>query len=80
MKYFKVKPKYDQTKLYKRKNGKVTYAGFLIGDELYTEKELKKLLSNCIFLNAKNRCFEPVEVNKNNIYWFFGARFEKMEG
>lgn len=44
----------------------------LIPYELYTKKELIK----AGLIQHINTFFKPVEISKNNIYWFFGARFE----
>lgn len=79
MQYYKVKADYDNIRLYRCEAGKYKYIRFLIGGELYTEKELEKVLKNCTFLNAKNRCFDLVEISKKSIYWLFGARFENKE-
>jgi len=68
MKYYKVKPEFDNKKIYKEVNKRKEYAGFYIGNELYTEKEAEKLRLNQAFL-------EPIEVSKKKIYWCFGARF-----
>jgi len=70
MKYYRVKPQYDQ-KMQLNKQGK--YAGFYIANELYTEKEAARQYLNPAFM-------ELVEISKKKIYWFFGARFESMEG
>lgn len=64
MRYYKVLAKYDNCKVVN--NGK--YTGFLVGNELYTEKERQKL-------NVPDNVFEIIEVSKNKTYWFFGARF-----
>lgn len=68
MTYYKVKKQYDNIKrVVKSKNG-LKYDGILVANELYTPTEYKKLANNPY-------CFEVVEVPKNKIYWFFGARF-----
>jgi hypothetical protein len=42
----------------------------VVNNELLTPKEFNKH-------NDKNKAlFVPVQINKNKIYWFFGARFE----
>ena len=64
MKYYKVKKEADQKR---RKDGSI-----YIANELYTEKEAIRQHLNLAFM-------EPVEISKNKIYWFFGARFESME-
>ena len=60
MKYYKVKPEYDN----KRRNDNNIY----IANELYTEKEAEKYHIN------KNYC-DIVNVSKNETHFFFGARF-----
>ena len=39
MKYYRIKPEYDNTRLLKR-----TFDGILIGNELYTVKEWERLV------------------------------------
>lgn len=60
MKYFRVKKEYDN---YGRSDGSI-----LVGNELYTEKEMQK------FKIRADRVI-PVEVKKNTTYFSFGARF-----
>lgn len=76
MTYYKVKPEYDNcryTRIDKR-SGKRTWGGFLVANELYTLKELKRMEENgCKGLEPYK--FDPVEISKRRIYWFFGARF-----
>jgi hypothetical protein len=69
MKYYRVKPEADQRKQY---NNRGEYAGFYIGNELYTEREAARQHLNPAFM-------EPVEISKKKIFWSFGARFESME-
>ena len=64
MKYYKVKKEADQ----KRRNDGSIY----IAEELYTEKEAARMYLNSAFM-------EPVEIPKNKIFWFFGARFQIEE-
>ena len=61
MKYYKVKKEADQ----KRRKGGTIY----IADELYTQKEVEKLQLN-------TNLMQLVNVNKNNTYFCFGARFQ----
>lgn len=70
MKYYKVKPKYDNKTRYKWRCGHGVSDGILIANELYTEKEYSKLANY-------SGCFEEIDINKNNTYFFFGARFQK---
>lgn len=49
----------------------------LIYDELYTQRELNGLNAR---LSRHNRqlnmkYFEPLDLKRNEIYWFFGCRF-----
>lgn len=60
MKYFKVKPEFDQRK---RKDGSI-----LVENELYTEREMNRY-------EIPVEYTEPIELNRNETYWFFGARF-----
>ena len=69
MLYYKVKPQYDNKTRYIRNNKRqIIPNGILIGGELYTPKEYEKLM-NC------SEWFDKVEIPKNKIYFFFGARF-----
>ena len=71
MLYYRVKPQYDNKKRYSRNShGQCVSNGILIANELYTPGEFRKI-ANCPAL------FEKVNVSKRNIYFFFGARFEK---
>lgn len=60
MKYYKVKPEYDNRVLKKR--------FIYVGGELFTEKECKRYEVNT------NYC-EVVDEKPKNTYFFFGARF-----
>ena len=69
MQYYQVKPQYDNKTRYTRNNkGQVVRNGILIANELYTPKEYEKLMKCPTW-------FELVEIPKNEIYFFFGARF-----
>lgn len=70
MLYYKVKPKYDNTRLFNRK--KRTYEGILIGNELYTVLEYDALINK--YRIPRDAC-DLVQINKNTTYFFFGARF-----
>ena len=70
MKYYRVKPQYDNKTRYTWNNRHQGISnGIIIGNELYTPCEFKKLAMCPAW-------FEVVEVSKRNIYFFFGARFE----
>lgn len=77
MLYFKVKTKYDNTTLTRidKRNNKPMYYGFLVGNELYTIKEIEhmKKYGVCGLYDIK---FDLVEIPKNKTYFLFGARFE----
>lgn len=66
MKYYKVKPEFDQKQRFS-KSGK-SYSIF-IANELYTERELEKI--GALHLPY----FDIVNIPKQKIYFFFGARF-----
>ena len=71
MNYYRVLPEYDQTLRYKfKRGGGLEIDGIYIKNELYTMRELKKYLGYA-------RCVVPVNIPKNKVYFFFGARFEK---
>lgn len=80
MKYYRVKPQYDNKSLCVIKRGKYVNCGdILIGKELYTVKEWEKVVNSHVFGCSPLNCVELVEISKNNTYWFFGARFELQE-
>ena len=62
MLYYRVKKEYD---LVSRIDGSI-----LIADELYTKKEKDRF---CI----SNKAVSPVGISKKDVYFFFGARFER---
>ena len=72
MLYYMVKPQYDNKNRYRwNNNGQgVADGSILVANELYTPCEFAKL-ANC------PAWFEKVNISKKNIYFFFGARFEK---
>lgn len=81
MLYYRVKPEFDNTQVLKRKGKALVCDGsILVGNELYTEKELARLTQRAVFRG--NGCkdnkapFEAVNISKRRVYWFFGARFE----
>lgn len=76
MKYYRVKQEYDN----------VYYSlddNFLVGNELFTEKEFygveQAFLRKCRNRNSAvekfRKMFDVVNINKNDTYFFFGARF-----
>ena len=66
MKYYRVRPQYDQFP----QNPKVRDGNILVGGELLTEKEFNEL--PFVYAGA----FEEVDIPKNETYWCFGARFQ----
>lgn len=82
--YYRVKPEFDNVVVSKNFD-------ILIANELYTVKELRKLEKMYANrynytkiekeLEGKARVnfylmFDPVEISKRRVYWFFGARLE----
>lgn len=65
MRYYKVKPEYDQT----YKNPRIHDGDILIGGELYTESERIKMRF------VPDKCFDVVDIPRNKIGFMFGARF-----
>lgn len=76
MKYYRVRPEFD--------NKAVGRNYYLVGNELLTEAELRRLRTryNRYYLVPLNfeRIFEEVEVSKRSVYFFFGARFSPATG
>lgn len=71
MLYYRVKPQYDNKVRYTWNNHRQGVSnGILVANELYTPSEFRKI-ANC------PAWFEKVNISKRNIYFFFGARFEK---
>ena len=77
MKYYKVRKEYDQTQVLKTGRHGLKIDRVLVGNELYTPEELKKLLNGATLRGIRDNeiVFDPVEVNRNDTYTFFGARF-----
>lgn len=65
MKYYKVKPEYDQTYI----NPRIHDANILVKNELYTEAERKKMKF------VSDKCFEIVDIPRNKTGFFFGVRY-----
>ena len=69
MKYYRVKPEYDNKTRYKWNNKRQGVPhSILIANELYTPKEFEKL-ANC------PAWFDTVEISRKRTYFSFGARF-----
>ena len=77
MKYYKVRPEFDNKQV--ARNGY-----YLVGNELYTPAELRKLENQYVQYSLTppnfSRMFEEVEVSKRSVYFFFGARFSPTTG
>lgn len=70
MLYYCVKPEYDNARLLNCATRAFDLA--LVGNELYTEKEWERLV---LHYRVSAVVCKPVQVNKRNAYFFFGARF-----
>ena len=79
MTYYKVIGKYDGTQITKTGRWHLYIDRFLIANELYTPGELKKLLNGATLrgngITDNTQVFEQVDINRNDTYWMFGARF-----
>lgn len=76
MQYYRVKKQYDNKILLSQKGKCLVNSGkFLVAEELYTLKEWEKITKKYFFCCNPADYVEVVEVSKNKIYWFFGARF-----
>lgn len=70
--YYKVKPEYGLFELFDVNTGK--YKGFLIANELYTERELVK--RNILNMRGvRLEMFELVKLSPRKVYFMFGTRF-----
>lgn len=72
MKYYRVKPQYDNKPRYKYKRADLIPrkpAGILFSGQLFTVKEFEKLAND-------PSQFDVVEINKNKTHKILGARFE----
>lgn len=78
MKYYRVKPEYDNVPQLKRKSHYLLKPGIWIGNELYTPGELNRLEKKGIII--KDEIFDMVEIKKTETYFFFGARFSNNTG
>jgi hypothetical protein len=74
MTYYRVKAEFDGYSKYEYIGNtyKVKSDSVLVGEELYTPAERKKIA------NA-DKFFEQVNISQRKTYWFFGARFEMKE-
>lgn len=70
MKYYRVKPCFDNVpRYYWRQNGATIRNSVLIANELYTPYERSKIAN-------RSQMFEIVEIPKSRVFFSFGARFE----
>lgn len=78
MRYYRVKPEYDQKQRIKNHNLKIKRKpdGVYVANELYTVGELEKFY---LTQEEELNCFEIVIIPKNKVYWFFGCRFAVEE-
>lgn len=58
--------------------GKRVVNGILVGTELYTRNEFKKLCSYCTNIPL-SLLGEEIKCKSDSIYWFFGARFSDSD-
>ena len=79
MRYYRVKPEYDQKQRIKNHKYRIKRKpdGIFVANELYTAGELDKFY---LTLEEEKKMFEPVVIPKNKVYWFSGCRFEIAEG
>lgn len=73
MKYYRVKPEYDNVTRYKlNRRGMYVPDSVLVGNELYTEIERSKIAN-------RKQMFDIVNIPKNKTFFSFGARFERKQ-
>ena len=72
--YYKVKKQFDNAPIIQKKAGYVVKIDIWIRDELYTLKELQRMQKRGVIIPWGY--FEIVEIPKNKVYCFFGARFQ----
>lgn len=73
MKYYKVKPEFDNKTRYKlTRSGACVPDSILVGNELYTVVERSKIAN-------RKQMFDIVNIPKNKTFFSFGARFEIKE-
>ncbi len=82
MKYYQVKRGWGNCQIVKTDaRGRLNISGFLVADELYTPAEYRRIFTGATIrgggIHEPEAAFNVVNVNKNNTYWFFGARFVK---
>ncbi len=76
MTYYRVKPEHDNKYFMRRcKNhpGALEYGRVIIGNELFTEKELYRKEDAGYIVPWYY--FDRIEISKQKTYFFFGARF-----
>ena len=77
MRYYRVKPEYDQKQRIKDHKYSIKRKpdGIFVANELYTAGELDKFY----LTNEQYGWFDVVVIPKNKVYWFFGCRFAMEE-
>ena len=74
MTYYRVKPEHDNYPKYVyAKDGQIKVDGILVGNQLFTPGERKKIANN-------DKFFDKIHTSCRKTYWFFGARFKFEEG
>ena len=88
MKYLKVVIEEPEIQVFSRVNKRLIHNGILVRNELLTQKEFDKQYKDSIFISGvghnkkqmyKKEIIKEVEVPKNRVYFFFGARFSALE-
>lgn len=83
MLYYRVPQSFDNSRVLRRgKDNILRYTDiFLVGKALYTDREIQKMRATYFETYRRGRfllrdeIFEPVQVSKKKVYWFFGFRF-----
>lgn len=78
MRYYRVKPEYDQKQRIKNHKYKIKRKpdGIFVANELYTAGELEKFY---LTWEQEREMFERIIIPKNKVYWCFGCRFAMKE-
>ena len=83
MLYYRVPQGFDNSRVIRHgKDNILRYTDiFLVGKALYTDQEIQKMRATyfrtyrCGSFLLRDEIFEPVQVSKKKVYWFFGFRF-----
>ena len=82
MRYYKVRDEYDNVGIHQINHYTTKYKGTMVGEQLFTEKELEKNFKNC-FVKGKeilfniNTIFETIVTSPKNVKSYSGLRFLK---